>query len=190
MVQVWKLQTPLGEMAVCERENFLISLFFPEKAQKLFRYMQDFSENPDYVWQCFFNSDFRNSFHFLPYDCVMENSPLIERACRQLEEYFAGKRTIFNLPLRPAGSPFQMDVWEAVSRIPYGKTLTYGQIAKRLGMPNAARAVGLAVRSNPLPILIPCHRVMGAGGRLTGYAGGLEFKKWLLNREGIVYAAE
>ncbi|WP_242355552.1 MULTISPECIES: methylated-DNA--[protein]-cysteine S-methyltransferase [unclassified Anaeromyxobacter] len=108
---------------------------------------------------------------------------LLERACRQLEGWFAGERTTFDLPLRPRGTPFQLEVWRALAEIPFGETRTYGEIAARLGAPSAARAVGAANGRNPLAIVIPCHRVIGAGGALTGYAGGVERKRWLLEHE-------
>ena len=104
-------------------------------------------------------------------------------ARRQLTEYFAGERTTFDLPLRPAGAPFQLRVWEALLRIPYGETASYGELARELGHPTAARAVGAANGRNPLAIVVPCHRVIGSNGSLTGYAGGLECKRALLDLE-------
>lgn len=106
-------------------------------------------------------------------------------AVRQLEEYFAGARREFDLPLRLEGSPFQKRVWRELTEIPYGVTWSYGQLAKRIGNPNASRAVGLANGRNPISILVPCHRVIGADGTLTGYGGGLERKRWLLAHEGL-----
>ncbi len=101
----------------------------------------------------------------------------------QLDGYFNGTRTSFDLPLCPRGTDFQEAVWQALTAIPYGETRTYAQIAAQIGKPKACRAVGMANHHNPLPILIPCHRVIGANGRLTGYAGGLEIKKFLLDLE-------
>jgi len=101
----------------------------------------------------------------------------------QLEEYFAGERQVFDVPLRFAGTPFQEQVWRALREIPYGRTITYSELARRVGRPSASRAVGAANGRNPLSILVPCHRVVGAEGRLTGYAGGLERKRWLLDWE-------
>jgi methylated-DNA-[protein]-cysteine S-methyltransferase len=109
---------------------------------------------------------------------------LLADARRQLTEYFAGERTSFDLPLRPAGAPFQLRVWEALLRIPYGETASYGELARELtGHPGAARAVGAANGRNPIAIIVPCHRVIGASGALTGYAGGLECKRALLDLE-------
>lgn len=112
-----------------------------------------------------------------------DSDPVLEAAARQLDEYFAGRRTAFDLPLRPAGTAFQKRVWDLMERIPYGQTLTYGDMAHRLG--TAARAVGGACGRNPLPIIIPCHRVVGGGGASGGYSGfgGVETKAWLLGHE-------
>jgi methylated-DNA-[protein]-cysteine S-methyltransferase len=104
-------------------------------------------------------------------------------ARRQLDEYFAGERTTFDLPLMAEGSEFERHVWRALEEIPYGETQSYGQVAERVGTPGAARAVGLANGRNPISIVVPCHRVIGANGTLTGYGGGLERKRFLLELE-------
>jgi len=106
--------------------------------------------------------------------------PVLAEAARQLSAYFAGELRQFDLPLRPSGTPFQLTVWEALQQIPYGETVTYGELARSIGRPTAARAVGGANHLNPLPIVVPCHRVIGADGTLTGYAGGLGAKSALL----------
>lgn len=108
---------------------------------------------------------------------------LLERTSRQLEEYFAGKRKQFDLPLSLRGTEFQRQVWAALRDIPYGETRSYGQIAQAVGRPKAVRAVGMANHRNPISIIVPCHRVVGADGSLTGYGGGLENKKFLLALE-------
>ena len=108
---------------------------------------------------------------------------LTNEAANQVQEYLAGKRTAFDLPLDPAGTAFQKQVWEALETIPYGETRTYGQVAHMIGKPNAMRAVGGANNKNPLPILIPCHRVIGANGDLVGYAAGIGIKRFLLDLE-------
>lgn len=110
-------------------------------------------------------------------------SAVLRETVRQLDEYFAGKRTVFNLPLKPCGTDFQKRVWSALRDIPYGATSTYGEIAAAAGNPKASRAVGSANNRNPLPIIVPCHRVIGAKGSLTGYAGDLEMKQFLLDLE-------
>jgi len=107
-------------------------------------------------------------------------------ALQQLREYFAGSRRAFDLPLRPEGTAFQQRVWRELCEIPYGETWSYGDLAKRIGNPTASRAVGLANGSNPISILVPCHRVIGANGSLTGYGGGLPRKRWLLAHEGAI----
>jgi methylated-DNA-[protein]-cysteine S-methyltransferase len=105
-------------------------------------------------------------------------------AARQLKEYFAGKRREFDLPLRMEGTEFQQRVWRELTKIPFGETRSYGQLAKRLNNPNGSRAVGLANGRNPIAIIVPCHRVIGADGSLTGFGGGLDRKEWLLTHEG------
>ena len=102
----------------------------------------------------------------------------------QLEEYFAGKRKTFDLELAPRGTPFQMAVWNELLKIAYGETITYAELAQRIGKPNAVRAVGAANGANPIPLIVPCHRVIGSNGTLTGYGGGLDRKQWLLALEG------
>jgi methylated-DNA-[protein]-cysteine S-methyltransferase len=104
---------------------------------------------------------------------------------RQLQEYFAGKRRKFDLPLRMQGTAFQKRVWRELTEIPYGETWSYGQLAKRIGNPSASRAVGLANGRNPIAVIVPCHRVIGADGSLTGFGGGLPRKRWLLTHEGM-----
>jgi methylated-DNA-[protein]-cysteine S-methyltransferase len=101
----------------------------------------------------------------------------------QLDEYFAGARRRFDLTLDPRGNPFELTVWEALQQIPYGETLSYGELATRIGHPDAARAVGSANGRNPIAVIVPCHRVIGADGSLTGYGGGLERKRLLLDLE-------
>jgi len=115
-------------------------------------------------------------------------SEVLARAREQLNEYFARSRTTFDLPLDPAGSPFERRVWEALRAIPYGSTVSYGELARRLGDPRATRAVGAANGKNPIPIIVPCHRVVGARGELTGFGGGLDRKRWLLEHEGAALA--
>ena len=119
----------------------------------------------------------------IPREYILEETELILECKKQLEEYFAGKRKTFDLPLVPKGTEFQQKVWKALQEIPYGETRTYGEIAAAIGNPKAARAVGMANNKNPIGILIPCHRVVGANGKLVGYAGGMEKKEFLLELE-------
>ena len=109
---------------------------------------------------------------------------IIEETRRQLDEYFAGRRTAFDLRLKPHGTPFQLKVWKALERIPFGETRSYGEIAARIGAPTASRAVGAANGRNPIPVIVPCHRVIGADGSLTGFGGGMDRKRFLLGLEG------
>lgn len=111
------------------------------------------------------------------------STQLLEMAFTQLSEYFSGSRTVFDLPLCPAGTEFQQKVWRALQEVPYGETRTYGEIAARVGSPKASRAVGMANHHNPIAIVIPCHRIIGKNGTLTGYAGGLSIKQTLLQLE-------
>ena len=133
------------------------------------------------------------------FDAPVDGNPRYERggssvlttAHRQLSEYFEGRRRVFDLPLRPAGTDFQRRVWEVLATVAWGTTTTYGEIAARLGLPpGASRAVGAANGANPIPVVLPCHRVVGADGTLTGYAGGLERKALLLRLEGVASEAD
>jgi methylated-DNA-[protein]-cysteine S-methyltransferase len=109
--------------------------------------------------------------------------PLFARAASQLREYFTGERTAFDLPLAPDGTPFQREVWSAIRDVPFGTTISYAELARRCGRPSAVRAAGAATGRNPMTIVVPCHRIMGSGGALTGYAGGLDRKRFLLALE-------
>jgi methylated-DNA-[protein]-cysteine S-methyltransferase len=113
----------------------------------------------------------------------LEHAAPLTETIHQLQAYFAGELEAFNLPLAPQGTPFQMEVWQRLRAIPYGQTISYGELARRMGNPKASRAVGLANGSNPIPIVIPCHRVIGSNGKLTGYGGGLPIKEKLLALE-------
>jgi methylated-DNA-[protein]-cysteine S-methyltransferase len=121
-----------------------------------------------------------------PHDDWTRDDAALKHASVQLRSYFAGKRRDFDLPLAPRGTEFQRAVWDALRRIPYGETTTYSEIAQRIGRPAAVRAVGAANGANPIPIVIPCHRVIGASGGLTGFGGGLPTKRWLLDHEARV----
>jgi methylated-DNA-[protein]-cysteine S-methyltransferase len=117
-----------------------------------------------------------------PHDALRDGAPL-RQAREELEEYFAGTRRKFSVTLDPAGTPFQHRVWAALCEIPYGTTISYGELARRIGQPQASRAVGMANGRNPISIIVPCHRVIGANGTLTGYGGGLERKRFLIALE-------
>ena len=117
------------------------------------------------------------------------SSRVLQDAAKQIDSYLKGSQLKFNLPLKVSGTPFQLAVWKAIAKVPFGKTVSYGEIAKAIGKPLASRAVGAAVGANPTPLLVGCHRVLGSNGSLTGYSGGqgLKTKKLLLDFEGIEY---
>lgn len=146
--------TPIGELLLAGDEDALVMIGFPEGKMRR-------EPEPDWIYK---------------------EKPFAE-AIRQLNEYFDGKRQEFDLPLRLSGTEFQLLVLEELRRIPYGETASYGAIAARIGRPKAVRAVGAANGRNPIPIIVPCHRVIGAGGDLTGFGGGLDTKEALLRHE-------
>ncbi|WP_322101081.1 methylated-DNA--[protein]-cysteine S-methyltransferase [Sarcina ventriculi] len=146
-------KSPIGNLIIMEEENAIIKLCFKEQEITNIKDIQEFE------------------------------TPLLKKAKKQLEEYFEGKRKKFNLALRLNGTSFQNKVWKALLNIPYAKTCSYKDIAKNIGNENASRAVGNANNKNPLPIFIPCHRVIGSNGKLIGYAGGLDIKIKLLELE-------
>lgn len=118
-----------------------------------------------------------------PQKALLQTTELLSMATIQLDEYFQGKRTTFSLPSKLTGTPFQLAVWKELQNIPYGQTTSYKEIAQKINKPKAYRAVGMANNKNPLPIIIPCHRVIGSNGKLIGYAGGLNLKNYLLELE-------
>lgn len=118
-----------------------------------------------------------------PQKALLQTTELLSMATIQLDEYFQGKRTTFSLPFKLIGTPFQLAVWKELQNIPYGQTTSYKEIAQKINKPKACRAVGMANNKNPLPIIIPCHRVIGSNGKLIGYAGGLKLKNYLLELE-------
>ncbi len=124
--------------------------------------------------------------HHLPDSCQhgeATDERILDRTEQQLGEYFCGKRRIFDIPLRTEGTPFQREVWQATANVPYGTAMTYGDIARKINRPRSARAVGMAENKNPIAIIVPCHRIIGSNGKLTGYAGGIDIKKHLLRIE-------
>jgi methylated-DNA-[protein]-cysteine S-methyltransferase len=150
------VESPIGKLLLCTDGEALIGL-----------YMDGPSDSPSELDQWTYDPS---------------AGPLPEVA-RQLDEYFKGDRREFDLPIRMHGTAFQQRVWRGLMEIPYGETRSYGEQAKRIGNPNASRAVGLANGRNPIAIVVPCHRVIGADGSLTGFGGGLERKRWLLAHE-------
>lgn len=134
-------------------------------------------DNGDFVTGLFFGDSYR------PQGAQEQETPLIKRTMEQLREYFSGVRTEFDIPVALQGTEFQTQVWKALMEIPYGQTCTYGELAARIGNPKASRAVGMANNRNPVSIIVPCHRVIGASGKLVGYGGGLNVKERLLGLE-------
>lgn len=148
------IESPIGELLLAGDDDSLAMIGFPQGAMR---------REPESDWT--------------------HNERPFAEAARQLTEYFAGERHEFDLPLRLNGTEFQLLVLDELRRIPYGETTSYGDIAKRIGRPKAVRAVGAANGRNPIPIIVPCHRVIGSGGALTGFGGGLDTKKALLQLE-------
>jgi len=136
--------------------------------------------------------EFETSRHpvALPAHSLDGEDATLRAARRQLDEYFAGRRRTFDLALAPRGTDFQREVWTALRDIPFGETISYAELARRVGKPSAMRAVGAANGRNPLPIVVPCHRVIGADGSLTGFGGGLPTKRFLLELEGAIETAD
>lgn len=153
MEKIWFYQTKIGEIGIGEENGAIVRVTFGREMGGL------------------------------PADFEMVETPLTKLTAVEIREYLEGKRKSFDVPLEMKGTEFQKKVWKALLDIPYGKTATYGQIAAAAGSPQGGRAVGRANHDNPIAILVPCHRVVGANGKLTGYAGGLEIKKALLELE-------
>ena len=157
------MSSPLGLLFLARSTKGLRHLQFMDRKSIKRMIANHAAEYPEATWE----------------PSLLELKPVVD----QLDAYFCGNLTTFDLPLDPVGTEFQLKVWRALCRIPYGETRAYGQIAKAIGQPGAARAVGLANNHNPLPIVVPCHRVIGADGSLTGYGGGLPRKRKLLDLE-------
>ncbi|MDQ6700251.1 MAG: methylated-DNA--[protein]-cysteine S-methyltransferase [Acidobacteriota bacterium] len=131
---------------------------------------------------------FMNAKARIPDESSRREDTVLHEAKRQIDAYFSGRLKVFDLPIVFTGTPFQNDVWNALRDIPFGETMSYGSLARRVGRPAASRAVGAANGRNPISIVVPCHRVIGADGSLTGYGGGMDRKRWLLHHEGVLTA--
>jgi len=158
-----KIQTPLGEMLACVSDNGLSLLEFTDRKK--------------------YDRQISGLEKYLNIEVIPGNHPFLEQVTNEMNEYFAGKRKGFDIPLFQIGTEFQKRVWEGLIQIPYGKTLSYSDLAKKIGKPKAVRALANANAANKIAIIIPCHRVIGADGTLTGYASGLDKKKFLLDLE-------
>jgi methylated-DNA-[protein]-cysteine S-methyltransferase len=161
MQQYCYYDSPIGRLLLIGADGVLEALYFPNEAKK-----PPIDEDRQYDETCF------------------------QTALRQLAEYFAGERQQFDLKIAPKGTPFQEKVWQELRRIPFGQTASYQEIAVRVGNAKACRAVGMANNKNPLPIIVPCHRVIGKDGSLTGFGGGLDIKKQLLELEQGVHTGD
>jgi len=159
------VQSPMGPVKIIADDKAITQVFFCGKSDEILKFY----------------------FRSVPEET---GNAITHEAAKQLKEYFDGKRTKFDLPLNPYGTRFQKEVWKGLRRIPYGKVLTYGELAEKLKNPKACRAVGGANGKNPIGIIIPCHRVIASGGKLGGYTGGLEYKEFLLTLEGVPYIKE
>ncbi len=154
--------------------DFFMENIFKTTVQTPIGYLE-LTTDHDYLLSVTFTDNYLQPSGYQP-NILMETA-------KQIGEYFRGIRKVFNLNLQPAGTDFQIKVWEQVMKVPFGETVSYLEIAKQTGSKNNTRAVGMANGKNPIPIIIPCHRIIGLNGKLTGYAGGLDRKKWLLNHE-------
>jgi methylated-DNA-[protein]-cysteine S-methyltransferase len=150
------IESPIGELLLASEDGALTALYM-QQAPRPFRVPASWTRDPD--------------------------SPVLRAAEAELQQYFSGERDTFTIPLAAHGNEFEQRVWDALREIPYGETVSYGEVARRIGAPTAARAVGLANGRNPISVIVPCHRVIGANGSLTGYGGGLERKRYLLDLE-------
>ena len=165
MTTFCRLASPVGELVLTASDAGLTGIYFPTS-----RHGPPRVESKDWV-----EDDRRGAA-----------GDILARASQQLQEYFAGLRTAFDVPLAASGTTFEQRVWELLRAIPYGTTTSYGALARRLGDPRATRAVGTANGKNPIPIIVPCHRVVGVHGELTGFGGGIDRKRWLLEHEGAL----
>ena len=167
------MTTPIGELTIVANARAIVAIRWDTDGDD----REPDARNP---------VDAKLGDHFV--DVAAGQHSVLDRAVEQLTQYFDGVRTDFDLPLEPAGTAFQHQAWKALVQIPYGETISYGEQASMLGDKNKSRAVGAANGKNPIPIVVPCHRVVGSNGHLTGFAGGLNVKAWLLDHELAVRA--
>ncbi len=182
-----RIPSPLGELTLAASDTGLVAVYFPNSRQVPPLHVVEGGTRGegDVLARGTGGEDGAGWFED---DGSGPAGAVLARTREQLNEYFARTRTTFDLPLDPAGSAFERRVWDALRAIPYGSTVSYGELARRLGDPRATRAVGAANGKNAIPIIVPCHRVVGARGELTGFGGGLDRKRWLLEHEGAALA--
>lgn len=179
-----ELETPIGTLTIVEEKEMITEIIFgkikdePSKPKEILKKVEEI-EKPDMTLDKLDDSIEKSGINLEELD-----TPLLKEAKKQLLEYFAKTRTEFQLPCNPKGTEFQKEVWKELQKIPYGETRTYQEIAFSIGNVRACRSVGRANHENPIPILIPCHRVIGKNNQLLGYAGGMPIKEFLLRLEG------
>lgn len=178
---VVSLQSPIGEILLTAENNAVTGLYMNAPLDMKIHLDRNVQSRSDDFTATLKANLQKTSDKQSP--LYQNNSNILQKATRQLQEYFAGKLRSFELTWSLAGTAFQQSVWQAICDIPYGESRSYGEVAKMINHPKAARAVGMALNKNPLGIIVPCHRVVGSGGKLTGYAGGLPMKRWLLDLE-------
>ncbi len=161
------IETPVGQITLVEQDGVLVRIYMPNSNRPV--------------------EDIEFELIQLDADVYQQDTPLLDLVQSQVEEYFQGERTEFDVPLKIEGTGFQKTVWDQIASIPFGETLSYGEIAHLINKPNAVRAVGNACGNNPIPLIIPCHRVLASNQQLGGYSSGLETKRLLLQHEGITY---
>lgn len=181
------LQTPIGILTLQEKGNKLIrvAFLFGRKAKSKESFPEEFINRYDAPLDAFST----NELHRLAqerYGDILQTTVVLEQTRQELLEYFDGTRKEFDIPLDLIGTNFQRNVWQALANVAYGSVETYGNLAQRIGAPKSARAVGAAMRNNPIGIILPCHRIVGSLGKLTGYNGGLDRKAFLLKLEANV----
>ncbi len=179
MIRVYG-RTSIGMVGVTVDENVITEVLLPRDVDADARFADTYKWDVDGVCVVV-EQDLAGVSRNQPFSLP----PLAKVAFAQIRGYLAGERSVFTLPIRLSGTPFQRRVWNALQEIPYGTVTCYGEIARRIGTPRAVRAVGAACGHNPIPLLVPCHRVVGKRGQLTGFRGGLELKRWLLELEKI-----
>ena len=173
---------PLCSLGIVEEDGAISGIFFTKRKALAALKRADIFNEADIYNEA---DGFYEAINFEIEDYIKKETPLIKKAAAQLGEYFEGKRKNFDLPLSLHGTDFQLKVWKALQKIPYGKMTSYGEIARVIGNAAACRAVGMANNRNPIAIVVPCHRVIGKDGSLTGYGGGLDLKEKLLKLENV-----
>lgn len=190
-MSVQYLQSPIGILTLQAEEDKLtrVEFLFGRKTKPKQQTPRLFEERANDSLKAFTSQELE-LLSTVRYKDVYQTNRLLEKAKQELNEYFEGRRKNFDLPIKPHGTLFQQQVWSQLATVPYGEVQTYGSLAFQIGRPKSARAIGAAMRENPIGIVLPCHRIVGASGSLTGYNGGLYRKTFLLNLEANVLSKE